>query len=120
MYRLGCRSRCVQRQPAAASGKESWGMTTMRTLLVEGPPMYTHSGRSGGDTQRRSGRAGGHEWNRRDALNGRFEIKEVHDSSAWQFAVQMGSITEPRDSPNEPHARPPGGFLSALPSRALR
>ena len=31
------------------------------------------------------------------------------------FAVQMGSITEPRDSPNEPHtASPPGGFQSAF------
>ena len=32
----------------------------------------------------------------------------------WPFAVQMGSINEPRDSPNEPHASSPGGFPSAF------
>ena len=34
--------------------------------------------------------------------------------SEWPFAIRMGSITEPRDSPNEPQARPPGGFQSAF------
>ena len=33
----------------------------------------------------------------------------------WPFAAQMGSITEPRDSPNEPHASPPAGFPISIP-----
>ena len=31
-------------------------------------------------------------------------------SPEWPFAVRMGSITEPHDSPNEPHASPLSGF----------
>jgi len=47
--------------------------------------------------------------------NIRFGILERALSTApGPFAVQMGSMNEPRDSPNEPHASAPGGFPSAF------
>ena len=37
-----------------------------------------------------------------------------YEGEGGRVAVRMGSIIEPRDSPNEPQARPPGGFPSAF------
>jgi len=50
--------------------------------------------------------------------------RERHRYQSGRLWAQMSSITEPRESPNEPHACPAGGFSSAFnrssPYRTLR